>query len=162
VEQPYGDLAVCLLALDAEVDVAGPEGDRRIPVGDVLAEGVDAGHVVTQVRFRIPAPAEWSYTKAMRRRLNSAAIVTVAAVVETGGDGAVAFARIALGGAGRRPVLAPSAEDALVGHAFDREHVEAAAAAAIRDAEPFTDAYASAWYRERVLPVHIRRALLGD
>ena len=25
-----------------------------------------------------------------------------------------------------------------------------------------TDAYASAWYRARVLPVHVRRALIGE
>ena len=34
--------------------------------------------------------------------------------------------------------------------------------AALQDAEPFDDAYASAWYRGRVLPVHVRRALLGE
>ena len=31
VAQPYGDLAVALLALDAQVDVAGPDGGDRAP-----------------------------------------------------------------------------------------------------------------------------------
>ena len=48
------------------------------------------------------------------------------------------------------------------GRPFDLAHVDAAANAALEDASPFDDAYASAWYRRRVLPVHIRRALLGD
>jgi CO/xanthine dehydrogenase FAD-binding subunit len=158
VTQPYGDLAVCLLALDASVTV---NGDRELPVADVLAAGVGAGDVVTAVAFDLPAAGEWFYTKAMRRRLNSASIVTVAAVVEQSG-GVVERARIALGGAGPKPVRAGAAEAALAGRPLDREHVEAAAAAALADAQPFTDAYASAWYRERVLPVHIRRALLGE
>jgi CO/xanthine dehydrogenase FAD-binding subunit len=161
VEQPYGDLAVALLALDAQVDVAGPAGTATQPVAGVLAGGVPAGHIVTAVRFALPAEGEWRYAKAMRRRLNSASIVTVAAVVRLDGD-AVASARIALGGAGRRPVRAPAAEAALAGGPLDRARAEAASAAALEDAEPFTDAYASAWYRARVLPVHVRRALIGE
>jgi CO/xanthine dehydrogenase FAD-binding subunit len=174
VAQPYGDLAVALLALDAEVDVAGPDGAETRPVGAVLDAGVPAGHVVAAVRFDIPEGSDplshpdsrgqtpcWFYTKAMRRRLNSASIVTVAAVIEIDA-GAVATARIALGGAGTRPVRASAAEAALVGRPLEREHVEAAGAAAAEAAEPFSDAYASAWYRRRVLPVHVRRALLGE
>jgi carbon-monoxide dehydrogenase medium subunit len=145
VEQPYGDLAVALLALDAQVDVAG--GTSR-GVGEV-----EPGILVTAVRFAIPA--EFRYTKAMRRRLNSASIVTVAAVL---GDAP----RLALGGAGRKPVRSAAAEAVLAAGPLDRERAEAAGQAARDDAEPFTDAYASAWYRGRVLPVHVRRALIGE
>jgi CO/xanthine dehydrogenase FAD-binding subunit len=139
VPQPYGDLAVCLLALGARVELA-----------DGSAKAVDEldGGLVTAVSFEIPT--EWRFTKAMRRKLNSASIVTVAAVLDEG------RVRIALGGVAPRPVRARHAEAAL------SEGVEAAAKAAVQDAEPFTDAYASAWYRERVLPVHVRRALLGE
>jgi CO/xanthine dehydrogenase FAD-binding subunit len=161
VAQPYGDLAVALLALDAQVEVAGPGGRETRPVQAVLETGVPAGHVVASVSFELPPEGAWRYRKAMRRRLNSASIVTVAAVVAVV-DGTVASARIALGGAGRRPVRAPAAEAALVGSPLQREHVEAAAAAAAEAADPFSDAYASAWYRRRVLPVHVRRALLGE
>jgi CO/xanthine dehydrogenase FAD-binding subunit len=142
VPQPHGDLAVCLLALDARVTIAGAGGSREVGVDE--AEGL-----VTQVRFK--TPERWFYTKAMRRRQNSASIVTVAS------DGT----RIALGGVAPRPVRALAAEAALAG-TIDREHVEAAAAAAVGDADPFDDAFASAWYRRRVLGVHVRRALLGE
>jgi CO/xanthine dehydrogenase FAD-binding subunit len=161
VHQPYGDLAVALLALDAEVEVAGAGGDATRPVAEVLRDGVGAREVVTAVVFDVPDPAAWRYTKAMRRRQNSASIVTVAAVLDLDGD-AVRSARIALGGAGARPVRATAAEQALAGGPLDRERAHAAGRAALADAEPFDDAYASAWYRGRVLPVHLRRALLGD
>jgi CO/xanthine dehydrogenase FAD-binding subunit len=141
VDQPYGDLAVCLLALDARSD--------------------EQDGLVTRVSFRVPEDGEWFYRKAMRRRMSSAAIVTVAAVVSRR-DGVVESARIALGGAGPRPARARAAEAALTGGPLDRERAEAAGAAALEDAEPFTDAYASAWYRARVLPVHVRRALLRE
>jgi CO/xanthine dehydrogenase FAD-binding subunit len=161
VEQPYGDLAVALLALDAELEVTGAGGARPIGIAALIADGLPDGHVVTAVSFAVPGDGEFLYAKAMRRRLNSASIVTVAAVVAVAG-GTVTSARIALGGAGRTPIRAGSAEAALAGRPFDAEHVGAAATAARDDAEPFSDAYASAWYRDRVLPVHIRRALIGE
>ena len=162
VHQPYGDLAVALRALDAEVDVAGAGGATATrPVADVLRDGVGGQEVVTAVAFDVPDAAAWRYTKAMRRKQNSASIVTVAAVLELDGD-TVAAARIALGGAGRRPVRSAAAEAVLAAGPLDRERAAAAGRAALEDAEPPTDAYASAWYRARVLPVHVRRALLGE
>jgi CO/xanthine dehydrogenase FAD-binding subunit len=159
VAQPYGDFAVCLLALDATVDIAGPAGDRAAPVGEVLDAGVAPGEVVTAVRFAVPADGTWFYRKAMRRRLNSAAIVTVAAVVQTA-DGVVTSARIALGGVAPRPVRAASAERVLIGRSLDAPTLDEAGRAARADIDPFDDSYASAWYRTRVLPVHLRRAFL--
>lgn len=120
--QPHGDLAVCLLALDAQVD---------------KTEGL-----VTSVSFTVPE--RWFYTKAMRRKQNSASIVTVAS------DGV----RLALGGVAREPVRALAAEARLA-----EGDIDGAAEAALEVADPFDDAYASAWYRRRVLPVHVRRAL---
>jgi CO/xanthine dehydrogenase FAD-binding subunit len=135
VPQPHGDLAVCLLALDARVTIVDADGAREVGVEE--AEGL-----VTQVTFK--TPAQWFYTKAMRRKQNSASIVTVAS------DGE----RIALGGVAREPVRALAAEAKLA-----EGDIDGAAEAALEAADPFDDAYASAWYRRRVLPVHVRRAL---
>lgn len=132
VPQPHGDLAVCLLTLDAKVHLA----DGRA-VGVLEAEGL-----VTAVSFTVPE--RWFYTKAMRRRQNSASIVTVAS------DGA----RLALGGVAPTPVRAHAAEEALASGDIER-----AAELSVEAADPFDDAFASAWYRRRVLPVHVRRAL---
>ncbi|HWK30172.1 MAG TPA: FAD binding domain-containing protein [Solirubrobacter sp.] len=134
---PHGDFAVCLLALDARVTVVDADGAREVGVDEVKR-----GPLVTSVRFTVPE--RWYYTKAMRRRQNSAAIVTVAS------DGV----RIALGGVAPRPVRALAAEEALA-----RGDVDAAAQLSVDAADPADDAYASAWYRRRVLPVHVRRAL---
>ena len=162
VKQPYGDLAVALLALDTEVEVAGPDGATTTrPVAGVLHDGVGAREVVTAVAFDIPDASAWRYTKAMRRKQNSASIVTVAAVLRLDG-GTVADARITLGGAGARPVRATAAEQALTGGPLDHDRAQTAGEAALADAEPFDDMYASAWYRGRVLPVHVRRALLEE
>jgi CO/xanthine dehydrogenase FAD-binding subunit len=133
--QPHGDLAACLLALDARVSIIDADGAREVGV-------LDATGLVTAISFEIPE--RWYYTKAMRRRQNSASIVTVAS------DGT----RIALGGVAPRPVRASAAEAALAQGDIDK-----AAELSVEAADPFDDAYASAWYRRRVLPVHVRRAL---
>jgi CO/xanthine dehydrogenase FAD-binding subunit len=160
VKQPYGDLAACLIALGATASIAGPDGDRIEPVEKTVSAGVRPGEVVTQISFSLPPAGAFKFTKAARKALNAAAIVTVAAVVTVKG-GVVSECRIALGGVARQVVRAHAVERALVGKAFDRANVEAAAAEAKADIDPFDDSYATAWYRARVTPVHIRRALLG-
>ena len=119
------------------------------------------GRILTSLSFRLPPAGAWRFRKAARRALNSASIVTVAAVVVEDG-GVVSTARVALSGATRRPKRSPATEAALIGRALNHATAEAAGRAALADAEPFDDEYASAWYRARVLPVHVRRALIGE
>ena len=160
VKQPYGDLAVCLIALGASASIAGPAGSRVEPVEQVVL-GLEPGEIVMEISCPLPPAGSFRFTKAGRKALNSGAIVTVAAVV-TLADGVVQDCRIALGGVGPHAARAFAVEKALVGQPFDRAHVEGAAREAAKDIAPVDDAYASAWYRARVTPVHIRRALLGE
>lgn len=161
VRQPYGDFAVCLTALDATARVSGPGGERDMGVDEILRRGIGPGDIVTSVGFALPVEGSFRFAKAGRKALNAAAIITVAAIVTVKG-GTVADCRIALGGVAPRCVRALSTEAALKGKPFDQSHVEAAAKTADKDIDPADDAYASAWYRRRVTPVHIRRALLGE
>jgi CO/xanthine dehydrogenase FAD-binding subunit len=161
VKAPYGDFATCLIALGATAGIAGPSGTRIEGVERLVATGATAGEIVTQLSFALPAAGAFRFHKAGRKALNSGAIVTVAAVVTVTG-GTVSDCRIALGGVAPHPVRAEAVESALIGQRFDRAHVEAAAERAAEDIDPADDAYASAWYRARVTPVHIRRALIGE
>jgi carbon-monoxide dehydrogenase medium subunit len=153
--QPYGDLAVALVALNARVTLADENGTSETAVADLVAGGL-----VTAVTFEHPEPGAFRYVKAARRRFNSGSIVTVAAVITESG-GVVTGARVALGGVGARVVRAHAVEDALVGGPLTDSTVRAAAQAGLTEIAPADDAYASAWYRTRVFPVHLRRALLG-
>jgi len=161
VKQPYGDLAACLVALDAVATVSDVAGRREVAVETLVRTGVAPGEIVTSVGFALPAEGAFRFHKAGRKALNAAAIVTVAAVVEVAG-GVVARCRIALGGVGQGVVRALSAEAALTGRRLDRAAAEEAGRRAVEDIDPFDDAYASAWYRRRVTPVHVRRALIGE
>jgi len=163
VPQPYGDLAVALLALDAEVEIHGAAGARREALQSVLTAGVGPDEIVASVHLTAPAAGEFRFHKASRRRFNSASIVTVAARVTPGGAaGIVGDIRIALGGLAATPLRCAAAERLLAGRPLDAESIQAAAEVMQDVIAPFDDAYSSAWYRRRVFPVHLRRALLGS
>ncbi len=157
-------LATLLLALDAEVELASSKETRRLSLNDfyLMRDNAEAssmkGVLVTRIRFSTDPARRVVFRKMARRRLNSGAIVTVALSLRF--DRAIVReARLALGGVDHRPIRAVSAERILTGSNLDSEAIASAAQAARQDCNPQTDAYASAWYRERMVPVQIRRAL---
>jgi CO/xanthine dehydrogenase FAD-binding subunit len=160
VPQPHGDLAVALLALDAELDLLHPGGASTQSLEQFLTEPVRGDRLVVRVRFAEPAPAAFRFLKAARRRLNSAAIATIAARIQLEGHRVVAI-RVALGGLAPSVVRAHHVEAALIGSLLDDAGLARAGQEGLADISPSDDAYASAWYRTRVFPVHLRRALLG-
>lgn len=161
VPRPAGDFAVCLVALGAIAAIAKGKTERRELVELLVHKGLKPGEIVTSVSFALPPPGSFKFRKAGRRALNTPSIVTVAAVVPIV-KGAVKDCRIALGAVVTRPSRAPHAEKLLEGKPLTFETVVLAAEAARADIDPTGDAIASAWYRARVTPVHIRRAILGE
>jgi CO/xanthine dehydrogenase FAD-binding subunit len=62
---------------------------------------------------------------------------------------------------GQSPLRAKAAERALEGRALDAAGIAPALAVATDGTSPTDDAIASAWWRREILPVHLRRLLLG-
>jgi CO/xanthine dehydrogenase FAD-binding subunit len=120
-----GDVATALVALDARAHLSS----RELPVADFWSSFQAGSELVLSVSFE---DADLVFLRCARRAANSPAVVSVA----------VSGGRVALGGVGPHPVLAPADP--------------AAAAAGI---DPPTDAIASAWYRRRMTELFVRRAL---
>jgi CO/xanthine dehydrogenase FAD-binding subunit len=137
-ESPRGDLQAALLALDAQVRSAGAGGERTEPVEEFLATG-PSGRLVLDVSFADPEAAA---TARVRRPHAHAYTILRVCAARTGGE-----LRVAVSGAG--PV---SVRSRAVERSGDPERV-------LDDVTPHDDALASAWYRSRVLPVLVRRAL---
>jgi carbon-monoxide dehydrogenase medium subunit len=145
-ERPRGDLQAALIALGATVRSAAGDGERTEPVEDFLG-GDTTGRLVLEVAFEEPARA--GHAELHRPHAHAYTILMVC-TAETG-DGV----RVGVTGAAPTGIRARSVEQALAGGAS----TEDAAAKVLDDAEPHDDALASAWYRERMLPVLVRRAL---
>ena len=158
---PGGDIAVALLALDARVRLAGPGGERVIPLADLFTGFMTSALAADELLAAIEVPMtprETAFLKFGRKQANTPAVVTVA-VALTREQGVVREARIALGAAGPYPIRATAAEAALTGSPLDPTTIDRAAEAAARESQPFTDAIASAWYRRRMVGVFVRRTL---
>jgi CO/xanthine dehydrogenase FAD-binding subunit len=154
---PYGDFAVALLALGASVKLDG----KTMDIDQFLIVRDKLDGIVTAVRFGLPAADVFRFLKISRVRPKGVSVLSIAARIETGSDGTVASARIALGCMADRPRRAKAAEEALIGAKLTEEGVAPAVAAVSQGIDPITDAIASAWYRREVLPVHFRRLLLS-
>ena len=158
---PGGDVAVALLALDAQVRVAGPRGERVLPLADFFTGFMTNALAPDELLVEITvstAARETAFIKFGRKHANTPAVVTVALALERR-DGHVEAARIALGAAGPHPIRATHAEAVLTGAALDAAVIERAAQAAAAECEPFTDGIATDWYRRRMVGVFVRRAL---
>lgn len=157
---PYGDFGVALLALDATISIADAGGTRELSAESFFAarDGLAAGSIVTAVTFRRPVDGAFRTLKVTRVRPKGAAVLSIAAVLDRT-NGTVVEPRIALGAMAKTPIRAHGAERALAGAALTEDVIERAVAAT-EGTSPATDAIASGWYRQAVLPVHLRRLLL--
>jgi CO/xanthine dehydrogenase FAD-binding subunit len=157
---PYGDFAAALLALDATVMLAGGHAQRELPLEEFLA-GRDRGiSLVSGVAFRRPATDAFRFAKVTRVHPKGLSVLSIAAQLPLT-SGRVAGARIAYGAMHRTAVRAKAAERALEGRALDAAAIAPALAVATEGTAPADDAIASAWWRREILPVHLRRLLLG-
>ena len=158
---PGGDVAVALLALDADVTLAGPRGERVLPLADFftgfLTNQLAADELLVELQVPIRSDPT-AFIKFGRKHANTPAVVTVAVRLEWDGN-VVADARIALGAVGPHPIRARDAERLLVGTSLGADAIAAAAAAAAQGCEPFTDGIATEWYRRRMTSLFVSRAL---
>jgi xanthine dehydrogenase YagS FAD-binding subunit len=144
-----GDMAVALSALDAMVQVRGPEGVRTIPIGELHRLPGDAPHVdtvlspgelITAVDLpAMPFARRSRYVKVRDRWSYAFALVSVAAAVDVNDDGVIRDARLALGGVAAKPWRVPAAERALVGQPAGEDAYEAAAEMLLAGARPHRD-----------------------
>jgi len=140
-----GDLAVALVALDADVHVRGAAGERVIPVerlhrlpGDTphVETVLELGELITAVTIPATAHARRShYLKVRDRASFEFALASAAVALDVEGD-AIRQARVAVGGVATTPWRLPQVEEALIGRPLTGEVLREAAARAAAGAEP--------------------------
>lgn len=158
---PYGDFTTMLLALDATVTLAGGFGQRELPLEELLSRRERGGLLVAGIAFRRPAADAIRFVKVTRVHPKGISVLSIAAQLPLSG-GRVVHARIAYGAMAPSPVRAKAAERALEGRSLDATGIAPALAVAHEGTSPVDDPIASAWWRREILPVHLRRLLLGE
>lgn len=150
---PAAELPACLVALNGEVEVAGPKGRRAIKADDFFMGLFETALGPQEVLTAIRVPVANAHTRTgfaeLTRRHGDYAIVGLAAAARAEG-GRLADIRLAFFGVGDRPVRARKAETALA--AGD---VEAAVAAL--DLEPHDDVQATGEVKKHLAGVLLKR-----
>jgi carbon-monoxide dehydrogenase medium subunit len=151
---PASDLPAVMLALDAEIDVAGADGVRTVAAADFFRgpfeTAAGAGELVTEIRVpKLSGEHIWSYVK-FRRRAQDWATVGVAAVARR--NGGVSEPAIALVSMGATPLRAEAAEAAWAAGSDP-------GAVADEGTDPPSDTNGSAEFRRHLVQVLVRRAV---
>jgi xanthine dehydrogenase YagS FAD-binding subunit len=139
------DTAPALVALGAELEIAGAEGHRMVavedfhvlPADDAARETwLEPGEIVTGVRIPAPRPGlRSSYRKVRARRSWDFALAGAALALQFDGD-RVADGRVVLSGAAPVPWRSRAVEDAIRGRRLDAKTIAAAAEAVVDTARP--------------------------
>ena len=138
-----GDFAQALIALDAQVEVAGPNGSRTLPFAKLHRPPGATPHIETTLApgevilaFMVP-PMPWAkrslFLKIRDRTSYEFALASAAVALDLDGD-SVREARIALGGVSALPWRAHEAEQILSGRKIDDATLNDAADAAFSQA----------------------------
>lgn len=164
VGTPASDILAGLIALDANLRLAGRNGDALLPAASLCQAAKRTCLAATDIveAIEIPALPEGCYGayRNLTRTLPDISKLSVA--VNLFMDGAVCRdARIAIGAAAPVIFRAKAAEDVLKGAALTAESIAAAAAAAYDDpmTKPITDMRSTGEYRKEMVRVLVRRAL---
>jgi xanthine dehydrogenase YagS FAD-binding subunit len=140
-----GDFAQALIALDARLEVAGPDGPRTLPFAELHRPPGVSPHIETTLApgdlilaFVVP-PAPWAkrslYLKIRDRQSYEFALASAAVALDLDGD-TVRDSRIALGGVSALPWRAREAEQKLNGRKLDDAALNDAAETAFAQAQP--------------------------
>ncbi len=151
---PIGDTPPALLALDADVVLASPRGERVVALADYFTgyrQTVRADdELIRAVRLPLPLAPVTGFHKIAKRRFDDISSVAVGYALDVTG-GTVVRARIGLGGVAATPLRAVATEDALVGRPWTEDTVRRAASVLAGEGTPMDDHRASAAYRSAML-----------
>jgi len=156
-----GDLAPALLALSAEISVAGAKGNRRIPLSELYIEDGKAHLTLADgdliVAVHLPsAPPRSAYEKVRLRGAIDYPLAGVAVALATSG-GNVSSLSIALTGTNSRPFLLAGTE-AFFGRSIDERLLQETDRLVQKQVQPMRTTIASANYR-RVAAAALARRL---
>ncbi|GAB3397427.1 xanthine dehydrogenase small subunit [Massilia agilis] len=158
---PIGDSMPWLIALDSQVVLRGPDGERVLALEDFYLgyqqKDLRPGEFVQAVRVPLPYAGLRLRTYKLSKRFDQDISAVCAAFAITLEAGRITRARIAFGGMAATPKRAAAAEAMLAGRAWTEDVLAEAMAALERDYAPLTDMRASSAYRMQAARNLLRR-----
>ena len=158
---PSADMVPPLIALDAVVQLVSSQSQRELPLSEFFkgpGESVlKSGEILHSIFLPQPS-GSMIYSKHAPRKYMDLAVVGVAVRLAKK-HGKINEARVALGAVGPVPFRAEKTEALLAGQTLTTELMREAGEMAAGECVPIDDIRGSAWYRKRMVKVHVRRNL---
>jgi carbon-monoxide dehydrogenase medium subunit len=160
--EPHSDPAALLLCLAARLHLAGPDGERMVPMDEFLVGPYETalaeGELVRAIEVPLPE-AGWR-SEYQKFQVRERPMLGLALALDLDGEtGTVREARVAVGSVSPTPRRAPEAEALLVGSVTEAsERLEAAAGAVAEAAELLDDLDGSAEYKAHLIGVFLRQS----
>jgi 4-hydroxybenzoyl-CoA reductase subunit beta len=161
-----GDTPPALLCLEAEVEIAGPAGIRRVPLSEFYTNLGDARMRLerNELLTRVLLPARTSGWRGVYRKLRIRGSIDYplagVAVALNRSNGHIAEAKVALTAVNPAPLLVKGASEALEGREVSEELALQVGELAARTAKPLTTSALTPEYRREMIRVFTKRALL--
>ena len=162
-----GDTPPALLCLNAEVEVVGPAGTRRISLREFYTGLGDNYRTIqpSELLTRVFLPESSSDYRGVYRKLRIRGSIDYplagVAVVIKRSNGHIVDARVALTAVNPAPVLVKGASEQLTGKVIDESLAEAVGDLAAKTAKPLTTSALTPEYRREMIRVFTKRAVLA-
>ncbi len=162
---PAGDSLPVLLALDAELTLAGADGQRKVRYSEMhrgyRKTKLRAGELIVRVRLPIPRKHMAQRFRKVGTREAQAISKVVLAFTADIEDGRMHHARIAAGSVAAMPIRLRKAEKACKGKKIDVATADEVAAIARAEVKPIDDVRSTGAYRSHILERLVRRMILN-
>ena len=160
---PAGDWPAAVIALDAELVVAGKNGERTIKADDffvdLLTTALEPGEILREIRISKPLERTGQAYVKMHHPASGFAVVGVAANLWLDGDSGCQKASVGITGVSSKAYRAAAVESGLTGRTLDDKTIADAATRATEGIDVNGDLFASEDYRRHLAQVFTKRAL---
>jgi len=160
---PAGDWPAAVLALNADLVLVGPGGERVVKAADffvdLLTTDLQPGEILREIRIEKPSGRFGQAYQKVPHPASGFAVVGIAVQIALNDDGSCKAAQIGVTGVGPKAYRAQATEAALAGSSLDEQIVSSAATHVCDGVDPNADLYASAEYRCHLAQVHARRGI---
>ena len=159
-----GDMAPVLIALDAQVRIASPKGERVFPLSKLYTHdgkkplSLRKGEILKEI-FVPPPSGKTLYLKWRLRESIEFPIVSLALYMEKDGKERIQKARIIFCAVGSGPVEAFEAEKILKNGSLDNQTIEKVSDQAIKEISPMRTSIHSPAYKRKMAGILLRQAL---
>ena len=160
---PAGDWPAAVLALDADIVLVGPNGERVVKATNfflnLMTTDIQPGEILREIRIEKPSGRFAQAYQKVPHPASGFAVVGIAVNLALNDDGSCKTAQIGVTGVATKAYRAQGVEAALAGKTLDDQTIASAAAHVCDGVDANKDLYASSEYRCHLAEVHTRRAL---